>query len=348
MEISESHDVVIIGGGLAGLTTAKFLAEAGIDFVLLEEHADYHKKACGEGLGTRIKDFRLNDLYESKQGFERELDEIVIETKYGEASIHAPIIIIDKKRVEGELAKQAIHHGASIRMNQKVNTIKRDGNYFLIQPQNIKAKVVVGADGFYSIVRKTMGIKTPVGGLGVSGICDKIDRDPDRCYLVFNNDLVRKGYIWFFPKQNDWNIGIGSFMNQEFQRNFNRFKSNYTVDKWRGGYGPLSLFIRSKHKKVFLVGDAGSQIRSIVGAGNFIAMVSGKILANTIISQNNDYSKIDSKVYEQRWQKTIGRILQREYYIALIMKQLMNQDRLVHFAITKLSKLASQHFKNQY
>ena len=37
----ERHDVAIIGGGIAGLTLAKFLAEYGIDFVLLEEHKDF-------------------------------------------------------------------------------------------------------------------------------------------------------------------------------------------------------------------------------------------------------------------------------------------------------------------
>lgn len=45
----EKVDVAIVGGGIAGLTLAKFLSEEGINFILFEGHDDFFKKACGEG-----------------------------------------------------------------------------------------------------------------------------------------------------------------------------------------------------------------------------------------------------------------------------------------------------------
>lgn len=344
----EKHDVAILGGGLAGLSTAKFLAEAGIDFVLLEEHDDFHMKACGEGLGTKIGEYSLSDLYGSKKGIEREINEISIQTKYGEATISSPGLIINKKAVEKEFADQAIKQGADIRMNEKVKAIeKRD--HFVLKPQNIDAKILIGADGVFSIVRKYTGQSTPPCAIGASGISQNIERDMDKCYLIFNYDIVKYGYAWFFPKKNAWNIGIGSLSKKHFKGAFNDFKSNYVVDMWKVGLGPFSKPLKLSSKNIFLVGDAGAQVRSIAGAGNFTSIISGKILAETIIKfSKKNFRDIDAKDYEKMWNAAIGRMLRREYYLARIIKQIMKKDCLLYFSFFKLIELATKHSKSQY
>ncbi|MGN6522328.1 MAG: FAD-dependent oxidoreductase, partial [Actinomycetes bacterium] len=46
-------DVVIVGAGPAGSTTAYYLAQAGLDVVLLEKTAFPREKVCGDGLTPR-------------------------------------------------------------------------------------------------------------------------------------------------------------------------------------------------------------------------------------------------------------------------------------------------------
>lgn len=193
--IVEKHDIVIIGGGIAGLSLGKFLAEEGMDFVLLEEHKDFFMKACGEGMGTKIDDYYFFDLYESKKGIEREINECIISTKYGKISLETNLLTINKKEVEKELANQAIKKGANIRMNEKVISIKKDGN-FILEPQRIETKIIIGADGSFSLVKNYLGIKKPKFAIGASGISKEIERDKDKFYLDLN---VRYGYSWFFP-----------------------------------------------------------------------------------------------------------------------------------------------------
>lgn len=343
----EKHDVAILGGGLAGLSTAKFLAEAGIDFVLLEEHDDFHMKACGEGIGTKLDEYNLSDLYGCKKGIEREVNEISIKTKSGEAIISFPLLIINKKAVEKEFANQAIKLGADIRMNEKVKAIEKY-DHFVLKPQNIEAKILIGADGVFSKVRKYTGQSTPTCAIGASGISQNIERDMDKCYIIFNYDIVKYGYAWFFPKKNAWNIGIGSLYQKHFKEAFNDFKSNYVVDMWKGGYGPISKPLKLSSKNIFLVGDAGAQIRSILGAGNFTSIISGKILADTIIKfSKKNFRDIDAKDYEKTWNTAIGRMLRREYYLTRVLKQIMKNDRLL-FSFCKLIELVTKHSKTRY
>jgi len=118
----EKWDVAIVGGGIAGLSLAKFLAEKGIPFILFEEHTEFFRKPCGEGIVPKILGYDFYEMYGSKRGIEREVWETRIYTKYGSINLEMPLAISDKKTVEEELAKQARKQG-EIRMGEKVEKI---------------------------------------------------------------------------------------------------------------------------------------------------------------------------------------------------------------------------------
>ncbi|MFH0748708.1 MAG: FAD-dependent monooxygenase [Candidatus Bathyarchaeota archaeon] len=68
---SQKTDVLVIGGEIAGLTMSKYLAEEGIDFILVEEHKDFFMKSCGEGITHSMAGYEFYGIYESKVGIER-------------------------------------------------------------------------------------------------------------------------------------------------------------------------------------------------------------------------------------------------------------------------------------
>jgi len=65
-------------------------------------------------------------------------------------------------------------------MGERVEKIK-DG---VILPQNIKPKIIVGADGVYSIVSDYIGIRKPRCGVGVEAYSSEIDYDMNKCHVV--------------------------------------------------------------------------------------------------------------------------------------------------------------------
>jgi flavin-dependent dehydrogenase len=339
----EHHDIVIIGGGLAGLSLAKFLAEKNLDVILLEEHDGFFRKACGEGVGTHFKNYDFLELYGSKKGIEREVEGIEIRTKYGKAFFRAPLFVVDKREVEEEFARQAQRLGADIRLKEKVREII-PGHRIMIHPQGISSKIVVGADGVFSRVRKTMGQGLPSSAVGISGITPMIEREKDRCYLEYDNSVVRYGYTWFFPKKDTWNIGIGSLHPHGMKDAFQRFKTQYTASEWKGGYGPISKPLTLAQNNLFLVGDSGAQIRSTIGAGNLTSIISAHILAETLARYaTNNYASLQGKDYETAWDKILGTVLRREYYITSLMKKIQNNEYLLHLCITNLARITSRY-----
>ncbi len=344
--LMKRRDVVIVGGGIAGLTTAKYLAEEGIDFVLFEEHNDFFRKACGEGIIPDIAGYNFfDDIYNSRVGIEREVEETIIHTNHGDVSLYMPYFIVDKLRVERELARQVIKKGGEILMNQQVKGI--EGIKPVVLPHNIEAKVIVGADGADSIVRRWMNVKPPHMGFAVeTGI--KEGPSPSVSHVEFKKDVVPYGYSWFFPKNKDWNVGVGAFKMKYFRDAFKRFRGRFNnTGKWRGAYLPLDTPTRTYGKHGVLVGDSASQIIPSVGAGNTTAAICGKLAAEYIARlSKNDYRDMDLSEYEKAWKKRLSRLFFNSYVFARIFFALRRpSEYLTDLILRKVVKSISDSYR---
>ncbi len=328
----EKTDVAIVGGGIAGLTLAKFLAEEGIDFILFEKHDDFFKKACGEGIYLKIDGYNFFDLYESKEGIEREVDSTIISTRYGEFEWFIPVIMSSRKLVEEEIARQVLKKGGKIVMHSKVNNILNYGKELMLEPQEVVGKVVVGADGVNSVVRKYMNLQRPHVGVAASGIIPCIDKEPEHLYVEFRKSVIRYGYSWFFPKKNEWNVGIGTSQPAYFKEAFKKFRSRLSeAQGWRVSLLPISKPIKSYGKNTMLVGDAASQIFSVTGSGILSSMICAKIAADKLTETvKNNFRKIDLSKYEKAWKKTLSRMFSSSYNYYRLVKMADISEFLFH------------------
>ncbi|MEM2583527.1 MAG: NAD(P)/FAD-dependent oxidoreductase [Candidatus Thermoplasmatota archaeon] len=335
----EKVDIAIIGGGIAGLSLGKFLAEKGIPFILFEEHNDFFRKACGEGITQKIAGYDFLDLYESKKGIEKEIWETIIYTNYGEILLEMPILMIDKKKVEEEFAKKAEKQG-EIRKGEKVKKIEDE----ILLPQNVKAKLIVGADGFFSITRKYIGVSPPKEAFAVETYKEKIEKDNSRCHVVLKDSIVKHGYAWYFPKKDKWNIGIGSFNKKYFKEGFEKFRKENWSAEWKGAYIPMGKPLLSYGKNAILVGDACAHVFSIVGAGNMPSIICSYI-ASECIEKWVKNGKYELEEYERKWREVLGKQLKYSYYAGILFFKLIRSEYMRHRILKKMCSNVSKFYR---
>lgn len=337
----DEWDVLIVGGGPAGLAAAEAAAKLNVRAVVLERQNEIGYPVHTSG-GSWIRDMKALAIPENLY---HPATKVVFVSPHREVSLHynpAVACVLDVRGVYQFLAGRAIAAGASIRMRHTVETtIVEDGRVQGVTAKNhvserisVRAPVTIDASGF----SRHVGVRTEMGGAfhryGYGAEYDMYapHYPQDELFLIMGSKYAPRGYAWAFPRGNGRvRLGVGvlhpdcdddarayldSIMHDLPQLS-DKFKNASPIEYHTGLFpseGPLERFSRDG---LLLAGDAGGHGSTLVGEGIRFAIYSGQ-MAGTVAAEAvkaGDTSAAFLGRFDKQWRARFGRDMDISYMI---------------------------------
>ena len=320
MSDSTHHDVIVIGGGPAGSTVARYAASNGADVLVIDGRDPIGTPLqCGELVPSNDEMRRLcpavpdmDDLFQTPESaISRRSTKMHLVPPSGKSlKFDFEGLVLNRVAHDEALVELAKLNGAKYLVDSHVDCVE-ENTVILRNGSTFSAKIIVGAAGHNDPLRRDFwdesSLKIPVKFVLMDGDFG------DAVELHFGS-MAPGGYAWMFPKSSGANIGLG------IQRKFARGRSlNEFADEFISNYGgevsfrgagslPMSGSIRNFVKgNYLLVGDAAGMVLPSNGAGITIAMIGGRIAGQVIAEHLSEGAPLME--YERRWNQQMGKVM---------------------------------------
>ena len=313
-------DILVIGAGPIGGYFSRQMSKLGCNILMIEEHSEIGKPFQCAGL-VNPSSMEKVGLYDTVLS---EIDGAIMHSPFGTTiEIGKPNQIrtyaVCRKKFDQAVVQQAMDEGAELWLNSK----PLDTNYvddFIIteilvdgEIKEVKAKLLVGADGAHSWVRRQHRMGYPkefmIGyQVEVTGFQTK-----DRMLEMFTGEDIAPGFFaWAIPNGDTHRIGMWSRAEDLDGRSCEELLNNLmTKSRWSKKFenckeigrfcGPIPAGVvpRPVQDRVLLIGDAAGLAKPTTGGGIGPGMAQVDLIVeelNEMVVKNKLAKKILIKV----------------------------------------------------
>lgn len=218
VDLQSKYDIVVVGGGPAGLSAAYSAAKNGARVIVLErdDGIAHNVRTSGVSWVEEIRKFGITEEHYNpirNYAFYSPSNEITIQGN------EPKCCVLNVRSTYQHLASEAASVGAKIMVKANVtNTLLTNGRISGVKVStpkgelNINADLVIDASGFGTAVGRKMGFVSEWKryGVGAEYECYAEKVDDDTWALMVGNMYSPAGYAWIFPlSKNRVRIGVG-------------------------------------------------------------------------------------------------------------------------------------------
>lgn len=325
MLLKQSHDVIVVGAGPAGATLAYELAKRGIGVLVLEKEKLPRYKCCAGGVtskAAKLLDFDISEVTEDV------IHEVSFTFNLGSPYLgqHSQPLIYTVMRdvFDYFLVQRAQQLGAALMDRQKVTQVQVSADWVEISTADntFRSRLVVGADGAYSVVARELGMERSIeylGGIGSEIVVPEAELAKWKSRAQIDLGCIPGGYAWVFPKRNHLSIGVGCLGSKarDLSHHHRKFLNSlsigsYTIAKSSSHLIPTCTKGRLIwQNKALLLGDAAGLADPLTGEGIYNAIQSAQLAAPVI-----EDSLVRGKVGLQDYQEIVERKIMSELRMA--------------------------------
>jgi len=310
--LKRSHDVIVVGAGPAGATLSYELVKKGIGVLVLEKEKLPRYKCCAGGVTSKtakLLDFDISEVVEDA------IYEVSFTFNLGNAYVgqHSQPLIYTVMRdvFDYFLVTRAQQLGAVLIDDQKVTRIRVSADWVEVSTADdiFRSRLVVGADGAYSVVAKELGIGRSVeyiAGMESEIIVPEEELAKWKSRIQIDLGCIPGGYAWVFPKRDHLSIGAGCLaskarhLDHDHQKFLNSLSiGSYTIARSNSHLIPTCTKGRLVWQdKALLLGDAAGLADSLTGEGIYNAIQSAQ-LAAPVVENSLARGKVELQDYQQ-------------------------------------------------
>jgi digeranylgeranylglycerophospholipid reductase len=197
------HDVIVIGGGPGGLHAATRLARAGVDVLLLEEHATTGQPVHCTGVlaAEAFDEFGLSrDSILNPLSTARFFSPSGLTISHTTATTEA--LVVDRAVFDQNLHDLARRAGAELRLDARVTAVDVTPDDVTVTTRSARfhGRACVLACGANYSLHRQLGLGMPATYLRTAQLEVPADR-PGDVEVYFGNDIAPKGFAWVVPVQ---------------------------------------------------------------------------------------------------------------------------------------------------
>lgn len=348
--------VLIVGGGLAGLTSAIHLAKENIEVVLIEKNTYPKHKVCGEYVSNEVFSY-LESLgihpYEHQAKKIRKFQFSSLSGSTLDITLPLGGFGISRFALDALMVNKAIQLGVEV-IQATVTDIQFIDNQFQVQTNTnhtYLATYVLGAHGKRSNLDSALSrkfIKNKSAWLGVKA--HYTSDFPDDLVALHNfnggycglskveTNLVNACYLADYASFKKYK-NIEAY--QEAVLYKNKALKTFFENSQIAFKAPVAISQISFDKKepvlnhIFMIGDSAGLIHPLCGNGMAMAIHSAKIISSLLVDQKtNNYSRLQ---LEQQYQFAWNAAFQKRLRIGRWIQNALQHKKLTRIGVSMVS-----------